>query len=234
MATYLTNVAFYLSLRANPPVGVNVQAHPVVQTLVQLRELLENLEVWVEGKVDSDDDESSEDDSDDDAAAQRRRRKRRRKEQRRLRRGMPDLKADIESLISGKGAAFVDTDEKEEEEEEGEAEIEEVYEAVEAPKKRIKKTKIGLEVNGISRRKPAKEYEIPEEAYVPVGKDKKLKSAKAKAARQIANDFGEANEIDDMDIDDKLARKRSLKFHVTKVDQVSRLVKPSNYLWLGR
>ncbi|KAI8823009.1 Sas10 C-terminal domain-containing protein [Fimicolochytrium jonesii] len=214
LVTYSTNVAFYLSLRANPPAGVNVQSHPVVQSLVQLRELLANLEARVEGKVDSDDDESSEADSDEDAAAQRKRRKRRRKEKRRLRRGMPDLQADIEALISGE----VEVEELEvEEQEDADEGLEEESEEFEAPKTKLaKKTKAAREVNG---KKSAKQYEIPEESYVPIGKDKKKKSVQAKAARQIANDFGESNEIDELDIDDKIARKRSLKFHVTKVDQ---------------
>ncbi|KAI8590188.1 Sas10 C-terminal domain-containing protein [Geranomyces variabilis] len=208
LSTYLTNVAFYLSLRANPPAGVNVKAHPVVESLVQLRELLEYLEERVEGRVVSDEEESAAD-SDDDAAARKRRRKHKRQQKKIASQGNPKLRAEVQDFISRAGLTSDD-----EEDSESEPELHQI-----SKPKQLKKLAAAPTETVVKKPKPSRDVSIPEADFVPLAKTKKLKTTKAKLVQGMANDFGETDALDEADIDDKIARKRSLKFHVTRVDQ---------------
>ncbi|KAJ3176118.1 hypothetical protein HDU87_005494 [Geranomyces variabilis] len=208
LSTYLTNVAFYLSLRANPPAGVNVKAHPVVESLVQLRELLEYLEERVEGRVASDEEESAAD-SDDDAAARKRRRKQKRRQKKIANLGNPKLRAEVQDFISRAGLTSDVEDESE-----SEPEIQPI-----SKPKQTKKLAPAPTKSLIKKPKSSRDISIPEADFVPLAKTKKVKTTKAKLVRGMANDFGETDALDEVDIDDKIARKRSLQFHVTRVDQ---------------
>ncbi|TPX54918.1 hypothetical protein PhCBS80983_g05698 [Powellomyces hirtus] len=242
LSTYLTNVAFYLSLRANPPAGVNVTGHPVVDSLVQLRELLEHLETRVEGRVLSDDDDDeSEADSDQDAAAKKRRRKRKRKEKKIAARGNPELQAAVQAFLDRGPLDLEHENENHSDRDEEEASNDSVPEIMVPPKSTTKKNKksspstatttsstspsSASAVNAKTKKKTAavaaalNDSEVPEMEYVPLAKLKKSKTTKAKIARGMAHDFGETDDLDAADLDDKLQRKKSLKFHVTRVDQ---------------
>ncbi|KAJ3154960.1 hypothetical protein HDU86_004479 [Geranomyces michiganensis] len=213
LSTYLTNVAFYLSLRANPPMGVNVKVHPVVDSLVQLRELLEYVEERVEGRVVTDEEESAAD-SDDDAATRKRRRKQKRQQKKVASQGNPKLRAEVQHFISRAGAK---SDSEVEDEPESDLEIQRVSK----PKSILKTAKkvANAAIKPATQVKPSKDFLVPETQFIPLAKAKKVKTAKAKLVRGMANDFGETDNLDDADADDKMARKRSLKFHVTRVDQ---------------
>ncbi|KAJ3022243.1 hypothetical protein HKX48_006665 [Thoreauomyces humboldtii] len=217
ITAYLTNIAFYLSMRANPPPFVNLKSHPVVDSIDQLRELLEHLETTVEGRDDSSDEEMSEADSDEDAAARKRRRKRRRKERKIRSLGNPRLQAAVQDFLEN--GDFSDEEEEQDAEELVEEEKEEEV-VVPAPTKRKKSA--GSTAANASTAKPIVkrhlDVHIPEAEFVPVGKPKKTKSKIARAA-MADQDFGDDATIDDADLDDKMARKKSLKFHVTRVDQ---------------
>lgn len=212
-------------MRANPPPGINVKAHPVVGSLVRMQELLDRLETKVEGRVASDS-ENSEEDSDEDTAARRKRRKRKRKQQRRDARGMPELMAVVEAFIDNGDAHDLETIQTTEDEMNLGETMEKptsIHKQEERKRKVAKKTDAVI-ING--KKKPQKkraamdDIEIPAVNYNPVGKIKKSKTASAKAARGMALDFGESNAIDEVDLEDKMARKKSLRFHVTRVDQV--------------
>ena len=58
---------------------------------------------------------------------------------------------------------------------------------------------------------PAVEYQSVEKAVKPKKKKNKKKDT---------GDFGEGDGLEDVDYEDKVERKRSLQFHVTRVDQV--------------
>ncbi|TPX63815.1 hypothetical protein SpCBS45565_g06338 [Spizellomyces sp. 'palustris'] len=208
LVTYLTNISFYLSLRANPPPGSNIKTHPVVESLVQMQEFLSVLETKVEGRVS--DDES--DGTDEEGVRRKKRRKRRQQV-----RGLPGLMAEVETLLANGVDAVAD----EEQDLMAKDDAMDIAEPVEPVPSKLgkKKTKSGNQTNGNSEaaeppsKKRSKAISIPKVEFVPLSKPRK---SRVKAAN---NDFGESNDIDQVDLEDKLARKKSLKFHVTRVDQ---------------
>ncbi|KAJ3298241.1 hypothetical protein HK104_010949 [Borealophlyctis nickersoniae] len=236
LISYLTNVSFYMSLRAHPPPGLDIKTHPVVDTLVTLQELLDEVETKVEGRIPlSDDDESSiDEDEDGDEAARRRRRKRKRKEKRRSVKqaaGMSGMMAEVEEIVK---RALEGAEEPEEETlaEDGLAAAmaaDDVVEQLRAAKKtkKAKKAKKSAQVDlppskvepleKTRSRFTAADLEIPEIEYRPIANGKSKKKKAKKAAEE--DDFGEEDGLDEADLQDKLERKRSLKFHVTRVDQ---------------
>ncbi|KNC97083.1 rRNA-processing protein SAS10 [Spizellomyces punctatus DAOM BR117] len=208
LVTYLTNISFYLSLRANPPPGSNIKAHPVVESLVQMQEFLSVLETKVEGRVSDDDSEGS----DEEGVRRKKRRKRRQQV-----RGLPGLMADVESLLANGVDAIAD----EEQDLSAEDDAMDMAEPVDPVPSKLgkKKTQSGTQTNGSIEateppsKKKFKAISIPEVEFVPLSKPKKSR------VKSMSNDFGESNDIDLVDLEDKLARKKSLKFHVTRVDQ---------------
>ncbi|KAJ3190329.1 hypothetical protein HDU85_000624 [Gaertneriomyces sp. JEL0708] len=219
---YLTNVAFYLSLRANPPPGANVKAHPVVETLVNIQELLDQLETRVEGNVASDDGSDSDDvvESDEDESVKRRRRKRKRKIKRQMKKGFPVLLEWVNKWNSGDISESNDEESIIDDMDEQAVPVQVDQEAVAVrERKKSRKDKVTKSSDAAPKAQKKKEeisIDIPD--YTPL----KSKLRNKKSARQtngISADFGESRDIDDVDLEDKLAKKRSLQFHVTRVDQ---------------
>ncbi|KAI9099833.1 hypothetical protein DFS34DRAFT_616227 [Phlyctochytrium arcticum] len=213
--TYLTNISFYLSLRANPPPGTNIKSHPVVDSLAQLQELINVLEKRVEG-AESSDEES--DHSDEEKSAKKRKSKKRKVQKIQ---GMPHLMECVVDMMADEMAEDPDAFSDDDEERSAFSEDEEmVVEPKPASHTKVKKAKkIKETAVPIIRNIKEADSMIPDIEFVPFGKVKKSKSARAKAVKGLSNDFGESSTMDDMDIQDKLSRKRSLKFHVTRVDQ---------------
>ncbi|KAI9365451.1 hypothetical protein DFJ73DRAFT_807785 [Zopfochytrium polystomum] len=50
LTTYVTNISFYLALRANPPNGRDVRYHPVLSVIERLAKVISTLETTVEGR----------------------------------------------------------------------------------------------------------------------------------------------------------------------------------------
>ncbi|KAI9013143.1 Sas10 C-terminal domain-containing protein [Gaertneriomyces semiglobifer] len=215
---YLTNVAFYLSLRANPPPGANVKAHPVVETLVNIQELLDQLETRVEGNVVSDDDSDDVVESDEDESAKRKRRKRKRKLKRQMKKGFPVLLGWVNKWNSGDISESNDEESLADDMDERTVSVQVHQEAAAfSERKKSRKGKASKSNDAPPKaQKKKKEISVDIPDYTP------LKPKRNKFARQtngILGDFGESRDIDDVDMEDKLAKKRSLQFHVTRVDQ---------------
>ncbi|KAJ3049616.1 hypothetical protein HK097_009399 [Rhizophlyctis rosea] len=236
LISYLTNLSFYLSLRAFPPPATDVTTHPVVDTLVSLQELLDALETKIEGKIAVSDDESEDEDGEEDAAERRKRNKRRRKERRRMEKeaeGMKGFMEEVEEIIRRAGEGGME-EEVEEEGVDG-MEVDEVVQTVVNGKKE-KKSKSKKSANTaksssdvmkpktagtqVKVRKGLTEADlvIPEVDYQPVEKEVKPKKKK-KSKKKDVSDFGEGDGLEDVDYEDKVEKKRSLQFHVTRVDQ---------------
>ncbi|KAJ3037527.1 hypothetical protein HDV00_001640 [Rhizophlyctis rosea] len=235
LISYLTNLSFYLSLRAHPPPSTDITTHPVVDTLVTLQELLDSIETKIEGKIALSDDESEEEDGEEDTVERRKRRKRKRKERRRLEKeaeGMRGFMEEVEDIVR-KGA---EGGEEEGVEEEGDAEGMEVdvlpvANGVKRDKPKLKKRKkFEAAMAKLEPSKPAVKVRkglaeadlvIPEVEYKPDAKLKKKgeKEKKKKKKDAVVDDFGDGLGLEDVDYEDKLERKRGLQFHVTRVDQ---------------
>ncbi|KAJ3177527.1 hypothetical protein HK101_010213 [Irineochytrium annulatum] len=111
--TFLTNVSFYLAIRAEPPQGVDARNHPVLDVLTELSDLLNGLESNVEGLESEDDADADEAEEDDQLTEKERRRERKRKRKQKRRggpRGFVNLMTMVEDFIAGGGLMADDVD----------------------------------------------------------------------------------------------------------------------------
>jgi len=215
LLTYATTLAFYLHMRASPKYSANpklLQTHPVLERLLTLKQAMSSLERLDFGP-NSDDEEGGEDDEGDD---------------------------DGEEMFSfWKGDDLVDMEEDEYAEllreareingspsKEGKAIRSNGVENVHAPseeKKRKKDKKEKKEKKDKKEKKAEKEkdkkpvFDLEEPEFVPSGKSKGSKSAKV----QDITPFGEYTSLDTVDAMDKQARKKSLRFHTSRIESAS-------------
>ena len=190
LLNYLTNVSFYLVLKAS---GVpDIQNHPVIHALVELRSTLEKTE-QVEIKLLSEINDFM--DQLDQSSSTKQQQQQQKKsaieeEEQLLSLSTPNKKKSSKKSVSFQSQLdqqeeetvpqFSDDEEEEEEEEE----------------------------------QPTA-FDIEEEF-------KSLKKANKKRKRtNKVDDFGELEALDELDMQDKLARKRSIRDYVTKIDAVS-------------
>lgn len=180
---YLTNVSFYLVLKASGTTGL--KDHPVIDALVELRSQLEKtdqLEVKLQPEINAFMDRLDAPEkpaTKKEASSTKKSAKKSsssRKEKQQHAPASPELDEDDYMVM--------DDDQEEEEEDEGDA---------------IKAFDIEQEFKSL----------------------KKSSKAAKKRKRGMQDDFGELEALDEMDMEDKLARKRSLRDYVAKIDAVS-------------
>lgn len=178
---YLTNVSFYLVLKASGTTGL--KDHPVIDALVELRSQLEKtdqLEVKLQPEINAFMDRLDAPEkpaTKKEAPSTKKAAKKSsssRKEKQRPAPASPELDEDDYMVM----------DDDQEEEEEDDA---------------IKAFDIEQEFKSL----------------------KKSSKAAKKRKRGMQDDFGELEALDEMDMEDKLARKRSLRDYVAKIDAVS-------------
>ncbi|KAI9209072.1 Sas10 C-terminal domain-containing protein [Polychytrium aggregatum] len=224
LLVYLTNVAFYLAYRANPPPAVDAKQHPVVDTLVTLREMLEKIESEVEGKV-----------NDDDAAdAGSKKKSKKGKRAQNKAKGMVKLMAGVHLLVEGglesdgdddgddDASLGVDDAEADEDFEDPEDSTHRIESQTRTTSKASKKPKKGKDKDKAAARfadHTDDANDVPEVEFVKLGGKNMLEKKKKKANKAAISDFGEDRELDDVDILDKEEKRRSLRFHVTRIDQ---------------
>lgn len=183
---YLTNVSFYLVLKASGTTGL--KDHPVIDALVELRSQLEKtdqLEVKLQPEINAFMDRLDAPEkpaTKKDVSATRKSAKKSlssQKEKLQQVPASPEIDEDME-------ADYMVPDEDDEQEEEDEDDA-------------IKAFDIEQEFKSL----------------------KKSSKAAKKRKRGVQDDFGELEALDEMDMEDKLAKKRSLRDYVAKIDAVS-------------
>ncbi|KAG0242129.1 hypothetical protein BGW41_004752 [Actinomortierella wolfii] len=192
LANYLTNIAFYITLKSSPDTdALNLREHPVIDALVELRTML--------GKLDKFENKKS------------------------TRRDMEDL---LEILEMGGDEDSEEDGDKEEDEEELARQLEEERRARKAAASE-KKTKKKKEKKTDQAKEQPFKYEVElEDEFVSYNKPNR-KSKKSETASTIAktgkksldDDYGDLDELLDVDLEDKAQKKRSLRDYVAKVDQ---------------
>ncbi|KAG0270117.1 hypothetical protein DFQ27_000418 [Actinomortierella ambigua] len=194
LANYLTNIAFYITLKSSPGTdALELREHPVIDALVELRTMLSKLDKFENKKSTS--------------------------------RDMENL---LEILEQGG-----DEDDEEEEDEEDEEDMarrlleEERLARKSANGKNTKTKKAKKESKDKSKSQPF-EYSVElEDDFVsynkPSRKTKKSDAtstiAKTTKRRTLDDDYGDMDELLDVDLEDKAQKKRSLRDYVAKVDQ---------------
>jgi hypothetical protein len=222
--TYLTNISFYLALRANPPNGQDPKTHPVYQVLLELTAVVGSLEYTVEGRMDKSDDE----DEDEEFKKKRKKSKKSKKKQEEIPAGFTNLLDEIADFIEG----VDDLEAMEKQENESDSTL--VERSIEVRTK-TKKTASSGKLEAIAKKsirkshamEPAVEDDhdddlvIPEFVSLKDTSKVRGKAAKPKKPRTIVDDddLGD-EELNAIDLIDKARRKRDLKFHVTRIDQV--------------
>ncbi|KAG2216497.1 hypothetical protein INT45_006842 [Circinella minor] len=188
LLNYLTNVSFYLVLKAS---GVpDIQNHPVIHALVELRSTLENTE-QVEIKL------------------------------------RPEINKFMDQLDQSLTNKSVTNKEEEEEEEE-------LLLLSTTNKKKSNKKSVSFQSQLDQQQEEEEEETVPqfsddddeeeeeEEQLTAFDIEEEFKSLKkANKKRKRTNnvdDFGELEALDELDMQDKLARKRSIRDYVTKID----------------
>ncbi|KAG0371272.1 Sas10 C-terminal domain-containing protein [Gamsiella multidivaricata] len=186
LISYLTNIAFYITLKTTPETdSTDLTNHPVIDALYELKKAIVKLEKMEKKKAIAD--------------------------------SMEEL---LEVLENG-GESDADTDEEDEEE------IRRLMEKkANARKVSVKGKKLQNEANSKTARKTAKskefEYNVDfEEEFVSHSKKSKkdAKSISTDKKRRMESDYGDLDELLDVDLEDKAQKKRSLRDYVAKLDQ---------------
>ncbi|KAF9974992.1 hypothetical protein BGZ73_001485 [Actinomortierella ambigua] len=191
LANYLTNIAFYITLKSSPGTdALELREHPVIDALVELRTMLAKLDKFENKK---------------------------------------STRRDMEGLLEILELGGEDEDEDEEDgsdDEEAARQLEEARLARKAAKDKKTKTKKAKESKDKSKQQPF-EYNVElEDEFVsynkPTRKSKKTDAstiAKTTKRRTLDDDYGDMDELLDVDLEDKAQKKRSLRDYVAKVDQ---------------
>ncbi|KAJ1561351.1 oligosaccharyl transferase subunit ost3/OST6, partial [Cladochytrium tenue] len=252
LLTYVTNMAFYLAIRANPPNGKDVRRYPVAALLQRLSGLIASLEKKVEGRVEKPHAEDEDQDNKSSSKKKKKKTKGRDQEQEARPTGFVNLLDQIAEIVEERLDAddeYDGDDESDVEPDSDELELaandgasddqEEEAERVilVAPHKlSMSSAALATGSNLVAKRrrepepappqpKPARTSSkvsktavvvIPELPVLPDTAGKAKKGKKASAAANMV-DFDEI----DLELADKAARKRSLQFHTTRLDQLS-------------
>ncbi|KAF9582161.1 hypothetical protein BGW38_000569 [Lunasporangiospora selenospora] len=192
LINYLTNIAFYITLKTTPNAeSVDLRDHPVIDALLELKTSIGKLEKLEGKKV--------------------------------IQESMEDL---LEILETGGEDESESEDDEDEELRRLEAELAKAKKA--AKSKKEKKSKTGKKDDAA----PAKEefvYDVEFEDDFVSYNDKTKKGGKkttksisaSKKREQLDNDYGDLDELLDVDLEDKAQKKRSLRDYVSKIDQKS-------------
>jgi len=187
LVNYLTNIAFYITLKASPDTNANdLRDHPVIDAMLELKTSIGKLEKLEEKKN--------------------------------IRESMEDL---LEILENGAESDEDEEDEEEIDEEEMQRLLEEAAKAKKSKKEGAeKKKKEGAEKK---KKESKKEFEYNvelEDEFVSHKKTKKNgKSISEKKRTRLESDYGDLDELLDVDLEDKVQKKKSLRDYVSKLDQ---------------
>ncbi|KAJ1558363.1 hypothetical protein HK096_001814 [Nowakowskiella sp. JEL0078] len=202
--SYLTNISFYLALCSNPsltPAGTMsyVKSHPVLETLVTIKEQITRLEEIVEGKTKKINGLS----------------KKKKKQMTNEQNGFVELMALTSYILEAVAEDRLDdllpdhTDEDEMIIEQSEKEASSEPE-LQKPKKGKKTT------NKKSSKDDLKKFKIEIPDFVPI------KTKKTKTVKMVQNDFEDPETLDPIDAIEKAERLRSLKYSVTSGNELSK------------
>ncbi|KAF9438332.1 hypothetical protein BGZ76_008615 [Entomortierella beljakovae] len=180
VVNYLTNIAFYITLKTSPEsITTDFMNHPVIDALYELKKSIAKME-----KLEK-------------------------------KRSFSDLMEDFEEYVES-GEAGIEDDGVDDEEA---VEVKKTKKPVTKSKK-IKKTD-GEKKSKKTAQPKEFEYNVDfEEEFVSHNKKKKSeKSILADKKRSLQSDYGDLDELMDVDLEDKAQKKRSLRDYVAKVDQ---------------
>ncbi|KAJ3392484.1 hypothetical protein HDU92_008407 [Lobulomyces angularis] len=210
---YLTNVSFYLLLRASSDDKINVRSHPSLSMIVTIRDILERLEKEVEGKEGDPQKKNHLPEKNDKCT------------------GMPLLMESVEGVYDILAGNVKVSENSDIEISENELEMEEEHEVEELDESEVSDEKFednesfsDLDVS-INEEKDLKI--LPYESSLSVDKDildkfqVKKKSTKNSKYTNSDNYFGEDLELDQLDYEEKKKGKKSLQFHVRKLNQAT-------------
>lgn len=187
LINYLTNIAFYITLKTSPDSGAtDLTNHPVIDALYELKKSIAKLE-----KMEK-------------------------------KRAVSESMEDLLELLEAGGESEGDDDEDDEEEEER-LRLEQEAKAAKKAAKKAGKSKKEKSVKEVTKAKKAFEYDVElEDEFVSHNKKSK-KSAKSistdKKRARLESDYGDLDELLDVDLEDKAQKKRSLRDYVSKIDQ---------------
>ncbi|GJJ72353.1 U3 small nucleolar RNA-associated protein 3 [Entomortierella parvispora] len=185
LINYLTNIAFYITLKTSPDTSANdLRDHPVIDAMLELKTSIGKLEKLEEKKN--------------------------------IRESMEDL---LDILENGAESDEDEEDEEEIDEEEMQRLLEEEAKAKKAAKAK-KSKKEGAEKKKTDSKKEF-EYNVElEDEFVSHKKAKKNgKSISDKKRARLESDYGDLDELLDVDLEDKVQKKKSLRDYVAKLDQ---------------
>ncbi|KAF9090597.1 hypothetical protein BGX23_005858 [Mortierella sp. AD031] len=188
LINYLTNIAFYITLKTSPESSAtDLTNHPVIDALYELKKSIAKMEKMEKKKAVSE--------------------------------SMEDL---LELLEEG-GEQEDDEQDEDEEEEEERLRLEQEAKAAKKAAKKAGNSKKEKAVKETTKAKKAFDYDVElEEEFVSHNKKSK-KSAKSistdKKRARLESDYGDLDELLDVDMEDKAQKKRSLRDYVAKIDQ---------------
>ncbi|KAG0261954.1 hypothetical protein BG011_000503 [Mortierella polycephala] len=185
LINYLTNIAFYITLKTSPDTATaDLTNHPVIDALYELKKSIVKLE-----KMEK-------------------------------RRAVSDSMQDLLELLEDGGESEGDESDEAEDEEEMQRLLEEEAKARKAAKKNKKNKKDAASKAESTTKKPF-EYNVDlEEEFVSHNKKSKKKSISTEKKRaRLESDYGDLDELMDVDLEDKVQKKKSLRDYVSKIDQ---------------
>ncbi|KAF9213705.1 hypothetical protein CPC16_004414 [Podila verticillata] len=191
LINYLTNIAFYITLKTSPePASADLRDHPVIDALLELKTSIGKLEKLEEKKA--------------------------------VRESMEDLL----ELLEAAGSEG-DEDEDEDQDEEDQKNAEELK-RLEKELAKAKKAAKAIKKKSKETTKDSKPFEYNvdlEDDFVAHSKKSKKSSTKSissddkKKRSRLENDYGDLDELLDVDVEDKVQKKKSLRDYVSKLDQ---------------
>ncbi|KAF9331380.1 hypothetical protein BG006_005746 [Podila minutissima] len=190
LINYLTNIAFYIALKTSPETAAaDLRDHPVIDALLELKTSIGKLEKLEEKKA--------------------------------VRESMEDLLELLEGGDESEGEDEEDQDEEDQKNAEDlkrlEKELAKAKRAAKAVKKKSKETtktpfeyNVDLEDDFVSHSKKSKKS---------ASTTKSISSDNKKKRSRLENDYGDLDELLDVDVEDKVQKKKSLRDYVAKLDQ---------------
>ncbi|KAF8073806.1 Sas10 C-terminal domain-containing protein [Lyophyllum atratum] len=194
LLTYTTTLAFYLHLRSSEKYVQRpelLRTHPILRRLLTLKQSLTTLE---DLDFDLSDSENDEDDESDDNTSMT----------------WNEIMADGESVWDSSGEVAMDDDELRLLLEEASSKKRKPVQE-ESPKKKRKTTS----TSGPTKAAPI--FDLVEPEFAP----SKASSSRTSSASVITDTYGEATSLQHADAADKSARKKTLRFHTSKIESAS-------------
>ncbi|KAF9934420.1 hypothetical protein FBU30_002244 [Linnemannia zychae] len=188
LINYLTNIAFYITLKTSPNSdSTDFTNHPVIDALYELKKSYAKLEKMEKKKA------------------------------------VSESMADLLELLEDGGESESDEQDEDEMAEQERLRLEQEAKAAKKAAKKANKSKKEKAAKEESGAKKAFEYDVElEDEFVSYNKKSK-KGAKSialeKKRTHLESDYGDLDELLDVDLEDKAQKKRSLRDYVAKIDQ---------------